>query len=214
MDVSNIPVEWQAELPNADTFPDSFNASQKAIWLEVLESNKSDDPTDAWNSAIQTFIETCYFRGVDPFAISANITNDTLIDDLKAQYREWIALSNKWQRDTFEKGLKVDFFASSPTFDCVIDDFTYVKISYKGNLLTQNIRNYLLSIGASEVSNVINYIGSKGETVTIMDNSVLVTLKSSQQPVITSDYQCSKSELEAFVKKVILPSILLTSNPV
>ena len=105
-------------------------------------------------------------------------------------------------------------FKHGSTIDCTIDDLTYVKITYKGNILTQNIKNYLLSIGATEVSGILNFAGSKGETITVMDNSVLVTLKSSQQPVITDNYQCSKSELETFIKKVILPSILLTSNPV
>ena len=216
MDVNDIPQEWIESPPNAETFPSQFNASQKALWIKVLELSSFDnvDSKEAWNSAIQTFIETCYFRGIDPFAISANIANDTLIDDLKSQYREWIGLSNKWKRDTVEPCLKVNFFAESPTIDCTIDDLTYVKITYKGNILTQNIKNYLLSIGATEVSGILNFAGSKGETITVMDNSVLVTLKSSQQPVITDNYQCSKSELETFIKKVILPSILLTSNPV
>lgn len=213
----SIDPDWLSQDPSVDLFPLSFSPSCKDVWERCINEVQKDTSLstyeERWNVCVTKFIDMCYAERREPFVEPAETVNDTIFENVKAQYRESIAFLMKAPCSVKEFGQPKVF----------ITDFGfYIVLKYKFSATVSSFEESLLHLGLTKVELGYEYRAPKGATILfqeIVDNpestegTIRVTLNSEKQPVIVDDYVPSQSQLSSFILSVIFNSIKKTSSP-
>ena len=213
----SIDPTWLSQDPSADLYPLAFSPSCKDVWErcvnEVGQDTRLTSYEDRWNACVTKFIDTCYTERREPLVEPAETVNDTIFENIKAQYREVISFLMKAPCSVKETGQP----------KCFITDYGfYLVLNYKFSATASTFEESLLHLGLTKVELGYEYRAPKGATILFQnlvdnpdstDGSIRVTLNSEKQPVIVDDYIPSQSQLSSFILSVIFDSIKKTSNP-
>lgn len=212
----SIDPAWLSQEPSVDLYPLTFSPSCKDVWEKCVNEVKQDTGLtsyeDRWNVCISMFIDCCYGERREPFVEPAEVVNDTIFENVKAQYREAISWLQKVPCSVKETGKPKCF----PT-----DTGFYIALQYKFSTKDRSFEEVLQHLGFKQVELGYEFIAPKGANIlfqNIMDNpdstsgAIRVTINSEKQPVIADNYVPSQSQLSSFILSVIFDSIKKTSN--
>lgn len=214
----NIDPTWLEQEPSTDLYPSNlFSPSCKDVWenavAETHENSSLGSYKDQWTYCIECFIDLCYRARREPFVESAETVNDTIFDNLKAQYREIISFLIRMPCKVKEKGKEKCF---------ITDNGFYIVLDYSFSSDISNFVDNLLHLGFTQVGVGYQYRAPKGAGLLVSEirvnpettrGQIRVTITSEKQPVITDDYIPSQSQLSTFILSVIFDTIKKTSNP-
>lgn len=213
----SIDPTWLSQDPSMDLYPTAFSPSCKDVWedciAQVMQDTSLTSYEERWTRCVTLFIDTCYSQRREPLVESAETVNDTIFENVKAQYREVVSFLMKAPCSVKETGHP----------KCFITDYGfYIVLQYKFSATDPSFEETLLHLGLTKVELGYEYRAPKGATVlfqNLLDNpdstdgSIRVTITSEKQPVIVDDYVPSQSQMSSFILSVIFNSIKKTSNP-
>ena len=188
-----IDPQWISQDPQSDLYPATFAPSCRDVWEfcvnQTAENTRLRNSEERWEFCLSLFLDECYRQRREPLLEPAETTNDTVFENIKAQYREAVDFLLKLPC----------IFNTSKKPRCLINDVGfYIVLEY--DLSTSD--------GSLEEQMFQDLVNHPATT----EGIVRVVLKSDKQPIILDNYIPSESELSKFILSVIFDTITKTSK--
>lgn len=212
----SIDPQWISQDPQSDLYPATFAPSCRDVWEfcvnQTEENTRLRNSEERWEFCLSLFLDECYRQRREPLLEPAETTNDTVFENIKAQYREVVDFLLKLPC----------IFETSKKPKCLINDVGfYIVLEYDFSTSDASFEEQLVQLGAEKVELGYEYVAPKGSNICFQDlvnhpatteGIVRVVLKSDKQPIILDNYIPSESELSKFILSVIFDTITKTSK--